>query len=143
MPDSRRVVCACPERPRYLRVRIPKNKKDGAAWLTIESNPVVSRGANDDFRPPVAFDVPELIRMYLAVSGLKSGYLFQTLLSHGTPSTKPRKPGDTFLSKALKRLLRLIGHDTKQYSGHSTRRTGAKRGWNSCQPCSFFMSFAD
>ena len=115
--------------PKFLRVLIPKHKNDQPAWLTVESNAMLSRGPNDQVLGSTAFCVPTLFGMYISKAGLTSGYLFGSLSSRSRAQSKQtsRPPAKAFLANAIKRLLTLIGASPTEMTnvtGHSTRRTG-------------------
>ena len=111
-----------------MRVRIPTHKNDPPAWLTIESNGVLSRGPSEQVKGSTAFCVPTLLALYTKQAGIKAGYLFASLTGRSLARAKvnPKKPSNKFLANAIKRLLRLIGANPSEMvniTGHSTRRT--------------------
>ncbi len=56
---------------------------------------------------------------WLQASGIKNGFVFQTLLRGGVASRRPLDPGD--VARIVKRHTRRIGLDPREYSGHSLR----------------------
>jgi len=59
------------------------------------------------------------VERWLGASGIREGYVFQTLLRSGIASGSPLDPGD--VARIVKRYARKIGLDPSEYSGHSLR----------------------
>ena len=59
------------------------------------------------------------VERWLRESGIKTGFVFQTLARGGVPSGRPLDPGD--VARVVKRHARRIGLDPREYSGHSLR----------------------
>ncbi len=59
------------------------------------------------------------VERWLSVSGISEGFVFQTLLAGGMASGRPLDPGD--VARIVKRYVRKIGIDPREYSGHSLR----------------------
>ena len=56
---------------------------------------------------------------WLEGSGIRDGYVFQTLLRGGVVSGRPLDPGD--IARVVKRHAKRIGLEPRDYSGHSLR----------------------
>ena len=61
----------------------------------------------------------ERVDCWLRASGISKGFVFQTLLRGGIASNRPLDPGD--VARVVKRHVRRIGLDPREYSGHSLR----------------------
>ena len=59
------------------------------------------------------------VERWLRASNISEGFLFQTLLRGGKASGRPLDPGD--VARIVKRHVRRIGLDPREYSGHSLR----------------------
>ena len=59
------------------------------------------------------------IERWLHTSGIKTGFLFQTLMRGGVPSGQPLDSGD--IARIVKRYAARIGLEQSKYSGHSLR----------------------
>ena len=56
---------------------------------------------------------------WLSASNISDGFVFQTLRRGGLASGRPLDPGD--VARVVKRRVRMIGLDPRDYSGHSLR----------------------
>ena len=61
----------------------------------------------------------ERVERWLEVSGIRDGFVFQTLLFGGVASGRALDPGD--VARIVKRHVGKIGLNPREYSGHSLR----------------------
>lgn len=91
-----------------LIVRVRKSKTDargtGQSIAVIEGKSV----------KPIAH-----LERWLQASGIREGFVFQTILRGGTTSSRPLDPGD--IARVIKRHANRIGLESREYSGHSLR----------------------
>ena len=59
------------------------------------------------------------VEKWLQASGIRNGYVFQTMLRGSVASRRPLDPGD--IARIVKRHVKRIGLDPSEYSGHSLR----------------------
>ena len=59
------------------------------------------------------------VERWLRVSGIRKGFVFQTLRRGGVPSGRSLDPGD--VARVVKRHAQMIGLEPREYSGHSLR----------------------
>ncbi|MCY3627112.1 MAG: site-specific integrase [Gammaproteobacteria bacterium] len=59
------------------------------------------------------------LQKWLSCSAIESGFVFQTLKKGGRPTGNPLDPGD--VARVVKRYVKIIGLDPRDYSGHSLR----------------------
>ena len=91
-----------------LIVRIRKSKTDARG---IGQNVAVIEGK---YIKPIAH-----LERWLQASGIREGFVFQTILRGGVASSRPLDSGE--IARLIKRHVKRIGLDPQEFSGHSLR----------------------